>query len=132
MIKFIQSLKDRALLFFEKQKKNKKRSFKSEEKNFYKASSDWLYDKYHSQNVWLRWAIFANIAQGIMLVLALVALIALIPLKQHVPYLYAFNTASGEVTKIGELEKTNLTAEWQMARYFLRQYVMNRESFDMD
>lgn len=48
------------------------------------------------------------------------------------PYLYAFNTASGEITKIGELEKTNLTDEWQMARYFLRQYVMNRESFDKD
>lgn len=71
---------------------------------------------------------------GLLLALLLTLLLftCLFPLKQRVPYLYAFNKTTGEVSKLGELEPSHLTANWQMTRYFIMHYVMNRESYDSD
>lgn len=99
---------------------------------FYQAAADWRYDVYHSKAVWLRYSLIGNIGLLLCLLLALIMLVCLIPLKQKIPYLYAFNNATGEITKLGELEPTHLTANWQMTRFFLIHYVMNRESYDRD
>lgn len=99
---------------------------------FYQAASDWRYDRYYSKTIWLRYSLIINTALLIALLLTLVMIACLIPLKQKVPYLYAFNQATGEVTKLGELEPTKLSANWQMTRYFIIHYVMNRESYDSD
>jgi type IV secretion system protein VirB8 len=99
---------------------------------FYQAAADWRYDIYHSKAIWLRYSLIGNIGLLLCLLFTLIMLTCLIPLKQKVPYLYAFNNATGEVTKLGELEPTHLTANWQMTRYFLIHYVMNRESYDRD
>jgi type IV secretion system protein VirB8 len=99
---------------------------------FYQQSSDWAYCMYQSQTVWLRRSLVMVILLGILLALSLVANLMLIPLKEKVPYLYAFDHATGEVTKIGELDKTTLSSQWEVARYFLIHYVMNHESYDSD
>lgn len=99
---------------------------------FYQAAADWRYDIYHSQAVWLRYSLIGNIGLLLCLLLTLITLVCLIPLKQKIPYLYAFNNATGEITKLGELEPTQLTANWQLTRYFLIHYVINRESYDSD
>jgi type IV secretion system protein VirB8 len=101
-------------------------------KEFYQSAADWRYDRYHSQSTWLRYSLIGNIGLLIILLLHSLIVACLIPLKQKVPYLYAFNNTTGEVTKLGELEPTHLTANWQMTRYFLIHYVMNRESYDSD
>ena len=99
---------------------------------FYQAAADWRYDVYHSQAVWLRYSLIGNIGLSLCLLLTLITQVCLIPLKQKIPYLYAFNNATGEITKLGELEPTQLTANWQLTRYFLIHYVINRESYDSD
>ncbi|TLY48699.1 MAG: hypothetical protein E6K54_01525 [Gammaproteobacteria bacterium] len=99
---------------------------------FYQSAADWRYDVYHSQAVWLRYSLIGNLGLLFSLLLALIMLVCLIPLKEKIPYLYAFNNATGEITKLGELEPTHLTANWQMTRYFLIHYVINRESYDSD
>lgn len=100
--------------------------------DFYQASADWVYDMYQSQSVWLKRALFALVILSSFLLMSLLLNLFLFPLKERVPYLYAFNNATGEITKIGQLEPTKLSADWQVTRYFLIHYVINRESYDYD
>ncbi|HSW69151.1 MAG TPA: type IV secretion system protein [Gammaproteobacteria bacterium] len=99
---------------------------------FYQQSADWAYCMYQSQTVWLRRALFALTLIAALLTLSIAANLVLLPLKEKVPYLYAFDHATGEVTKVGELDKTTLPSNWEVTRYFLMQYVINHESYNGD
>ena len=99
---------------------------------FYRASSDWAYDVYHSQRLWLRRSLFALLLMAIFLLISMITTLFLLPLKEKVPYLYAFDHATGEITKIGQLEPTTLSSNWSLSRYLLIHYVMNYESYDFD
>lgn len=100
--------------------------------NYYSAASDWAYDMYQSQTVWLRRALLALIILALLLCISLLANLYLFPLKEKIPYLYAFDHATGEVTKIGTLQSTTLSTNWELSRYFLIHYVINHESYDHD
>src|SRR3990167_8034421 len=98
----------------------------------YQSTSDWAYDLYQSKSLWLRRSLFLICTLLVLLVLSLAANLSLIPLKEKVPFLYAFDHATGEVTHIGTLEPTELSSQWEVSRYFLMHYVMNYESYDFD
>src|SRR5579885_2700247 len=98
----------------------------------YQTSADWIYDTYQSHTVWLRRALLALFLMSVLLLLSLLANLSMIPLKERIPYLYAFDHATGEITKIGELEPTTLTANWELSRYLLIHYVINYESYNAD
>lgn len=100
--------------------------------DFYRATADWTYDVYQSQTLWLRRTLLALIIVTILLALSLLANLFLLPLKEKVPYLYAFDHATGEITKIGALEPATLSSNWALSRYFLIHYVISRESYDAD
>lgn len=100
--------------------------------DFYQASSDWAYSMYQSQTVWLRRSLVALSLLIILLLLSTLTNLCLIPLKEKVPYLYSFDHATGEVTKIGKLEKTKLSENWELSRYFLIHYIINYESYSGD
>lgn len=100
--------------------------------NYYVASADWAYDMYQSQTIWLNRALIALIVVAFLLTLSLVSNLYLFPLKEKVPYLYAFDHATGEVTKIGTLDPTTFSSNWEAARYFIIHYVCNYESYDFD
>lgn len=93
---------------------------------------DWAYDLYLSQGLWLRRALFVVVFLLVLLGASLVTNFMLFPLKEKVPYLYAFDQATGEITKIGTLEPTTLSGNWELSRYLITHYVMNRESYDFD
>jgi|GEM_PF-1766581 len=99
-------------------------------REFYKASEDWFYDMYHSQTVWVKRLSIGVIVLFILLLLSIATNFLLFPLKQKVPYLYTFDKATGEVSKLGELDHTKLGADWAMSRFFITQYVVDRESYD--
>jgi type IV secretion system protein VirB8 len=101
-------------------------------RTFYRTTGDWAYDVYQSQTVWLRRSLLGLIILTCLLSLSLLANLFLFPLKEKVPYLYAFDHATGEITKIGTLESTPLSANWELSRYLLMRYVMNREGYDAD
>jgi len=103
-----------------------------EPENFYKATSDWAYSMYQSQSLWLRRSLFGLVLLVVLLGLSLSANLLLLPLKEKVPYLYAFDNSTGEVTKIGALEPTTLSSSWKLSRYFLIHYVINAESYNFD
>lgn len=102
------------------------------DKEFYQSASGWAYDMYQSQTLWLRRCLIALIITAIFLLLSLVSNCLLIPFKEKVPYLYAFDHASGEVTTIGKLEPTTLLSNTEVSRYFLIHYVIQAESYDAD
>lgn len=100
--------------------------------DFYQKSADWAYDMYQRQTLWLRRSLVALVLLSVLLVMSISACLILIPLKEKVPYLYAFDHATGEVTTIGTLEHTVLSSNWEAARYFLIHYVIQYESYDYD
>lgn len=100
--------------------------------DYYKASQNWAYDMYQSQTMWLRRALIGLISLGILLFTSLLANLFLFPLKEKVPYLYAFDHSTGEVTKVGTLEPTTLSTNWALTRYLLIHYVINYESYNAD
>lgn len=100
--------------------------------DYYRITFDWAYDVFHSQRLWLRRVIFVVISLLILLSLSLITTLSLLPLKEKVPYLYAFDHATGEITKIGTLEPTILSSNWALSRYLLIHYVINYESYDFD
>ncbi len=98
--------------------------------DFHREANSWAYDRYQSQSLWLRRSLLGLGGLSIFLGMSLTANLLLIPLKEKVPYLYAFDHATGEITKIGTLESTTLSANWELSRYFLIHYVMNYEGYD--
>jgi type IV secretion system protein VirB8 len=100
--------------------------------NFYKAASDWSYDMHQSHTLWLRRCLFGLVALFVLLILSLSSNLYFFPLKEKVPYLYAFDHATGEVTTIGKLESTTLSSNWEVSRYFLIHYVIQYEGYDFD
>jgi len=100
--------------------------------DLYRAATDWTYDIYHSHTLWLRRVLLLTISLLILLLISMVSNLFLFPLKEKVPYLYAFDHATGEITTIGVLEPTKLSSNWALSRYLLMQYVNHRESYDFD
>lgn len=100
--------------------------------NKHLESRDWAYDRFYTQGIWLRRCLLGVVVLTVLLGMSLAANLLLIPLKEKVPYLYAFDHATGEVTKIGALEPTTLSANWELSRYLLIHYVMNYEGYDYD
>ena len=101
-------------------------------KAYYKESANWAYDRYQSHSLWLRRSLLGLAVTTSLLAVSLASHLILMPLKEKVPYLYAFDHATGEITKIGSLEKTTLSENWELSRYLLIHYVMNYESYDID
>jgi type IV secretion system protein VirB8 len=99
---------------------------------FYKTSRDWSYSLYHSHTLWLRRLLVLIVGLILLLIGSVATNVLLVPLKDNVPYLYAFDQATGEITKIGSLEKTTFSDNWELARYFLIHYVVNYESYNSD
>jgi len=119
------------MAFFNK-KNNHPETMALKKEGFYQACSDWAYSMYQSQTLWLRRTLFALITLFILLALSLLSNLYLFPLKEKVPYLYAFDHATGEITKIGELEPSMLSSNWEVSRYLLTHYVINYEGYDFD
>lgn len=117
-----------------KQQKNQTKQVKVEplSSDFYQQAEDWFYDIYQSQTVWLKRAFVGLGISSLLLLLSLISNLLLLPLKEKVPYLYSFDKATGEVTKLGALEPATLPADWTMSRYFLTLYVINREGYDFN
>jgi len=94
--------------------------------------SDWAYEMYLSQFIRLRRANALIIGMFLLLTISLISTLSLIPLKENVPYLYAFDHASGEITKVGALERSTLSGNWALTRYLLIHYVTNYESYNAE
>lgn len=100
--------------------------------DFYEEARNWHYDKYESQKVWLNRAVLAIGILSIFLLVSLLLNAMLFPLKEKIPFLYAVNENTGELTQIGQFRPEQWKQHWLMTRFLLIRYVINRESYDAD
>ncbi|MBT2134486.1 hypothetical protein KK137_09090 [Croceibacterium sp. LX-88] len=99
---------------------------------YFQEAESWSHDRQRAANRSLRLAwIAAGLAGTIALVEAF-ALVALVPLKRDVPYTLLVDRQTGYVEPLKSLENDGLTADAALTRSFLVQYVIARESFDVD
>lgn len=99
---------------------------------YYSEAESWSEDR---QAVAERSVRLAWIAAGVAAVIALVeafALVALIPLKREVPYTLLVDRQTGYVQALDPFDGETITADAALTRSFLVQYVIARESFDVD
>lgn len=100
--------------------------------DYYAAAESWSADREQeagrSRNV--AWTV-AAVAVAVALLEA-IALVLLIPLKREVPYTLLVDRQTGYVEALKPLEPKGLTPDAALTRSFLVQYVIARESFDLD
>jgi type IV secretion system protein VirB8 len=99
---------------------------------YYRAAASWGEDREREiaasrQVAW----IVAGIATAIALIEA-IALIVLLPLKTVVPYTLLVDKQTGYVEQLKPVESRTIDPDAALIRSFLVQYVIERESFDID
>src|SRR6187399_597087 len=99
---------------------------------YYREAESWSEDRQAAADRSMR---LAWIAAGIAALIAVVeafALVALIPLKREVPYTLLVDRETGYVQALKPFEGETVAADAALTRSFLVQYVIARESFDID
>jgi len=101
-------------------------------KNYYRQASSWAEDRRSSleRSVRIAW-IVACIAVAISTIEALL-LLMLFPLKKEVPYTLLVDRQTGYVQALDPLNTETVSPDSAITRSFLVQYVIARESFDID
>ncbi len=100
--------------------------------DYYRAAASWGEDREReiAASRKVAW-IIASIATAIALIEA-IALIVLLPLKTVVPYTLLVDKQTGYVEQLKPVENRNIDPDAALVRSFLVQYVIERESFDID
>lgn len=104
----------------------------SETRDYYREASSWGHDREASiarsrRTAW----IVAGAATGVALLEGL-ALILLMPLKTVEPYTLLVDKQTGYVSAVKPLEAQKVADDTALTQSFLVQYVIARESFDID
>jgi len=99
---------------------------------YYHDAETWSDDRQRWRERSMRIAWFAAGAATLIALFESVALFLLIPLKREVPYTLLVDRQTGFVQALHPLEAERLTPDAALTRSFLVQYVIARESFDVD
>lgn len=99
---------------------------------YYRAAASWSEDRERGiaasrKTAW----VIAGIATAVALIEA-IALIVLMPLKTVVPYTLLVDRQTGYVEQLKPVENHTIDPNAALVRSFLVQYVIARESFDLD
>ena len=109
-----------------------KQDSKAEREAYYREAASWAQDQQQALRSSRRIAwIVASIATGIAVMLALTIML-LTPLKTVVPYTLLVDRQTGFVQAVDPLEPQRISGDAALTQSFLVQYVIARESFDID
>lgn len=109
-----------------------KQDSKAEREAYYREAASWAQDQQQALRSSRRIAwIVASIATGVAVMLALTIML-LTPLKTVVPYTLLVDRQTGFVQAIDPLEPQRISGDAALTQSFLVQYVIARESFDID
>lgn len=100
--------------------------------DYYRGAESWAADRERANASVRRTAwLVAGVASSVALLEA-IALIMLLPLKTVVPYTLLVDKQTGYVQELKPLEGQFITPDQALIKSFLAQYVLARESFDMN
>lgn len=99
---------------------------------YFKEAKTWYQENYEvvtaSRN---RYRLMCG-AFGLLLALAVTAIIIIMPLKAYIYRIIEVNKQTGEMTILKEMEGKTFSSTFVINRYFINQYVQNRESYSME
>jgi len=101
-------------------------------KNYFRAAETWSADR---ERVWRMALRTAWVTAGVLGVIALAeagAIMMMMPLKTVVPYTLMVDRQTGYVQAIKPLDRETVAPDKALVRSFIAQYVLARESFDID
>jgi type IV secretion system protein VirB8 len=99
---------------------------------YYRAAESWSQDREQAIEQSRRIGWIVAIVLGVIALLEAIALVLLTPLKTVVPYTLLVDRQTGYVEAIKPLDRATISPDAAMVRSFLVQYVIGRESFDID
>lgn len=100
--------------------------------DYYREAETWSADREAQRERSQRTAWIIAGGAALIAVLEAFALIMLVPLKSVEPYTLMVDKQTGYVQALKPLDQDKLTADAALTRSFLVQYVIARESFDID
>ncbi len=107
-------------------------NFDLQEVDYYTLAKNWYQEVYEStlcsRDRYRLLAIFL----GGLLSLSMIALVIILPLKHYFYRILTVNQTTGEVVQLKELETSRLPENWVMTRYFINQYIQNRNTYHYD
>jgi type IV secretion system protein VirB8 len=100
--------------------------------DYYQSARSWHEENYESlycsRN---RYRLF-SFAVCVLLGLCIAAITAVLPLKQYIYRIIEVNKQTGELTVLKELEGNRFPVAWAMDRYFINQYIQEREGYSFE
>lgn len=99
---------------------------------YYEAAESWSEDRARELANSRRTAWIVAAAATAIALLEALALVFLLPLKTVVPYTLLVDRQTGHVEALKPLERQTISPDAALVRSFLVQYVIGRESFDID
>jgi type IV secretion system protein VirB8 len=99
---------------------------------YYNEAASWSEDRTAAFERSRRIAWIVAAAAGTIALLEGIALVLLTPLKTVEPYTLLVDRQTGHVEALKPLERATVTPDSALTRSFLVQYVIGRESFDID
>ncbi|HEX8641134.1 MAG TPA: VirB8/TrbF family protein [Allosphingosinicella sp.] len=99
---------------------------------YYREAGTWAHDRQDSLRASRRTAWVIASGAAIIAVLEAIALIVLMPLKTVEPYTLLVDRHTGFVQALQPLDPQRLSGDTALTQSFLVQYVIARESFDID
>lgn len=107
-------------------------SAKKNLESYYQAADSWAQDRLTARERSRQFAWIVAATAGAVALLEAVALVLLIPLKREVPYTLLVDRQTGYVEALKPLDQQTIAPDKALTRSFLVQYVIARESFDVD
>lgn len=103
----------------------------SEVPSFLAASRDWEADRMSRIEKSERRAWFVAGCSGLITAIAVTAVVSLMPLKRVVPYVYAIDRQTGELTIMDAANQRQIAGNQDLLdKHFASTYVVSRESYD--
>lgn len=99
---------------------------------YYEDAGSWAADRQRSLTMSRKVAWMLAGAASVIAVLEAIALVTLLPLRTVVPYTLLVDRQTGNVQALKPLDQQNVTPDDALVRSFLAQYVIARESFDIN
>ncbi len=98
---------------------------------FFAESRDWEADKLHRIETSERRAWFVAGCSGLITAVAMAAVVALVPLKRVVPYVYAIDRQTGELTVMDAANQRQIVGNQNLLdKHFASAFVVAHESYD--
>lgn len=104
----------------------------SDEHNYYKQAKSWYEEKYELIEASLNRYRLIALCLGALLALSLISISVMMPLKQYTYRMITLNQTTGEVVNLKEITDDAYSANWSVTRFFINQYILNRNLFNYD